>query len=266
MNTATKLFMIIKQLVRKPWLLNKVLEAEDAWISYVSSKHGLRNGLPAIRASQITGTFEGRVHPIAFLDGASLPTDLLLLRLLAQKFNDCRYFEIGTWRGESVANVAEVAGECYTLNLSDEQMRSMGMNERYISLHRFFSRNLPNVVHLEGDSRNFDFSSLDKKFDLVFIDGDHHYEMVKNDTEKVFRHLVHPGSIVVWHDYARNPETIRHEVLAGILDGAPAQYHGNIYYVENTLCAVYTAMNLPTREFESPKSPGTYFDLTIKAD
>jgi hypothetical protein len=55
-------------------------------------------------------------------------------------------------------------------------------------------------------------------------------------------------------------------VLAGILDGAPAQYHANIYYVENTLCAVYFVMNLPTREFESPKSPGTNFDLTIKAD
>ena len=70
-----------------------------------------------------------------------------------------------------------------------------------------------------------DFEALNKKFDLIFIDGDHHYEMVRNDTAKVFQSLFHSGSTVVWHDYAFNPEKIRFEVLAGILDGCPTEFH-----------------------------------------
>jgi len=61
-------------------------------------------------------------------------------------------------------------------------------------------------------------------FDVLFIDGDHRYDYVKNDTAKVFRHLVHNKSIVLWHDYAYSPGQVRYEVLAGILDGVPETY------------------------------------------
>jgi hypothetical protein len=62
------------------------------------------------------------------------------------------------------------------------------------------------ILHLEGNTKTFDFAGLGKKYDLIFIDGDHSYEMVKHDTEQVFKHLVHDNSVVVWHDYAYNPE------------------------------------------------------------
>jgi hypothetical protein len=153
--------------------------------------------------------------------------------------------------------------ECYTLNLDAQQMGNMGMNEKYIGLHRYFSAQLGNVTHLQGDSRAYDFSSIDRKFDLIFIDGDHRYEFVKNDTEQVFKHLFHENSIVVWHDYAYNPEKLRFEVLAGILDGCPAKFHGQLYYVANTMCAVYVNRDLDTHEFESPKTPEGAFEIKI---
>jgi hypothetical protein len=118
-------------------------------------------------------------------------------------------------------------------------MSEIGLNKRYIDLHRFYSKNIPNIVHLEGNTLSFDFQALNRKFDLIFIDGDHRFEMVKNDTEKVFRHLLHEKSIVVWHDYARNPETVRYQVLAGILEGCPKSNHDHIFHVAHTLCAVY---------------------------
>src|SRR5690606_13002116 len=116
---------------------------------------------------------------------------------------------------------------------------AMGMSEQYADMHGFFSQNNPHIHHLYGNSRSFDFNALNKKYDLIFIDGDHHYEMVKNDSAKVFEHLVHTNSIVVWHDYAFNPEHVRFEVLEGILDGTPKEFHPHLYHVANTMCAIF---------------------------
>ena len=123
---------------------------------------------------------------------------------------------------------------------------------------------MPNVVHLEGNSRTFDFASLERKFDLIFIDGDHHYESVKNDTIKVFEHLVHKGSAVVWHDYAFNPERPRFEVLAAILDGCPAQFHDRIYHFANSMSAVFINKKLEGIPLIPPVRPDRYFKLDIR--
>ena len=248
--------------MKDPWLLNKILDDQEQWRKYVQKNHGLGTGLPMMHLLSEPGV-EETIYPYASLDGSSLPSDLALLRILARGIEDCRYFEIGTWRGESVANVASVARECHTLNLSAQQMAQMGMDPEYIRLHRHFSSHLANVTHLEGDSREFDFAALDRKFDLVFIDGDHHYETVRSDTEKAFRHLAHEKTILVWHDYAFNPEHIRFEVLAGMLDGSPPELHSKIYHVAHTLCAVYIHQKPRSFPFVSPQSPSGAFELRL---
>lgn len=263
MNKALKALHAIALILKKPALLNQVLEDEQFWRYKVDKVYGKGKVLPVVALDTLFGQVKETISPYASLDGSSLPTDLALLKLFARSITDCSYFEIGTWRGESVANVAAVAENCFTLNLPASQMRKMGMDEKYIRLHRFFSDELANVTHLEGDSRTFDYASLRKKFDLVFIDGDHHYEFVKNDTEKIFKHLVHENSVVVWHDYAFHPERIRFEVMAGILAGCPNEFHSRIYHVANTMCAVYLNKDLPAAEFVSPQSPSSYFELNI---
>ncbi len=177
-------------------------------------------GFPVIDMDQLVDPEQiCHLGPMTFLDGGSLPTDMMLLAGLAEGIEDCSYFEIGTWRGESVANVASRAESCYTLCLTDEEMRSMGMHENTIASHRYFSKDLKNVTQLRGDSRSFDFATLNQKFDLIFIDGDHHYDFILSDTRNVFKHLVHDKSIVVWHDYGFHPDQVRFEVMAAILDG-----------------------------------------------
>ncbi len=101
-------------------------------------------------------------------------------------------------------------------------------------------------------------------YDLVFIDGDHHYEMVKNDTQKVFEHLVNENSIVVWHDYARDPETVRYEVLAGILEGIPEKFRDHLYHFENSLCAIYINKDFEKKFMNSIVRPDHYFEVNIK--
>jgi predicted O-methyltransferase YrrM len=266
MSKIFKGLKAISLILRNPWLLNKVLDDDKYWRRKVSESYGFGNGLPVIRAEELFGDFSETVDSFAFLDGGSLPTDLALLKKLARSIPHCSYFEIGTWRGESVANVASVAETCYTLNLSADEMKAMGLNQRYIDLHGYFSRHLPNIQHLQGNTLSFDFQSLNHKFDLIFIDGDHHFEMVKNDTEKVFRNLVHEKTIVVWHDYARNPETIRFEVLSGILQGSPASIHPHILHIANTLCAVYLPGQTGGEPIEVPVQPSGSFKIDLSFD
>lgn len=264
MNKIAKAFKIISTVVRSPGLMRKVLEDDEIWRSYIRKAHGMNSPLPVITLKDLFDEYTQVLNTMAFLDGSSMPTDLALLKSLAERIPDCKYFEIGTWRGESVINVADAARVCYTLNLSAGEMKKLGLPEDYIAQHGFFSRGRSNVIHLEGNSRDFDFAGLGQKFDLVFIDGNHHYDLVRNDTEKVFAHLAHSSTIVVWHDYAFNPEKIRHEVMAGILDGTPSSARHFIYHVANTLCAVCLPESKPAKPFRTPVIPEHSFRVTIE--
>lgn len=262
MNKIKKLCKATGLLIRKPYLLNKVIDDNDAWRDRLEDKYS--NGFDEIKFAELSGGEEITVKPFAFLEGGSLPTDLALLRTLAGSFEKCRYFEIGTWRGESVANVAAIADECMTLNLSAKQMLEMGLAKNYIDQHAMFSKDLPNVKQLEGNSLDYDFSIPGGKFDLIFIDGDHHYDSITSDTENVFRHLVHDASIVVWHDYAWQPGNIRFETMAAILDGTPEDKRGSLYALRNTMCAVYYPESIQSNKPAVSFDPQDSFTVKVQ--
>lgn len=262
MTKLKKLSEILQAVFAQPSLLNLVLQDKEYQYRKFKKNYPNIDSLPQIKIQEIDPNFDSSVESF-LLDGSSLPTDLALLKTLAKSKKS--YFEIGTWRGESVWNVAKNMEDCTTLNLSKAEMKSMNLNERYINLHGFLSMKNPKILHLEGNTLSFDFQKLQKKYDLIFIDGDHSYEMVKHDTQKVFQHLIHENSVVVWHDYAYNPEKIRYEVFRGILDGTPQEFHPHLYHVANSMCAVLWNKTVETQQFESPKTPETIFKMEIKS-
>ena len=259
MKKIKKIIKGIILLLKKPSLINNILESDYVWSKYVSNKN-----LPVIAIEKLIPNFNETLNVFSFLGGGSLPTDIMLLKALAKQIENCAYFEIGTWRGESVVNVAENAKECYTLNLSKDEMLRMDLPKEYAKLHGFFSKDKKNITHLLGNSLTYNYQALNKKFDLIFIDGNHKYAYVKNDTKKIFKHLVKENTIVVWHDYAYNPEKIRHEILAGILDALPKKLHKNLYHVSNTMCAIYTTKKLKSIPFQSIVKPNNNFKINIK--
>ena len=263
MNKLGKALKALWWILRKPVLLNRVLADEDSWQSYVIKKYRMPAGLPVVEMTQLIGTGTRTLGPMTYLDGGSLPTDMMLLAGLAEKIKNCSYFEIGTWRGESVATVSPRALSCHTLCLSDEEMRKMGMHSRTIESHGIFSKGLDNVTQLQGDSRSFDFGQLNKTFDLIFIDGDHHYDFVKSDTMKVISQLMHENSIVVWHDYGFHPDRVRFEVMAAILDGVGPERAGKVYHVAHTKSAIFTGRELKSAPADFPVVPQSYFRTEI---
>ena len=255
------LFLILKN----PRILNHLISTDSIWHDHIKKNYSMEHGLPMLRINTISPGFAENINHFLFLDGGSLPTDIALLKSLCRRFKNCSYFEIGTWRGESVINVAEIASECYTLNLSENEMKKLNLNEKYIAQYAFLSKNIKNIVHLKGNSLTYDFKSLNKKFDVIFIDGDHHYESVKKDTQNIFKHLVHDESIVIWHDYAYTPEKYRPEVLAAILDGTPLNFRKHLYHVSNTLCAVMIKADFPVEELLPPLTPDIIFSIELKS-
>lgn len=238
MSKAGKLLRAIQCVLKEPALLNHVIDDNEQWRKRVEAHYPGFSQFTVEELFDVISTDFNIVSPYSFLSGGSMPTDLLLLKGLAGKFEKCRYFEIGTWRGESVANVSAVADKCVTVDLPEDEKRQLGFNDKYIQEYARYSATLPNVNHLCSNTRNLDFSALGK-FDLIFIDGDHHYDSIFHDTRKVIANLLHDQSIVVWHDYMFHPEKVRYETLNAILDSMPAQKHTQIHYIQNTMCAVF---------------------------
>jgi predicted O-methyltransferase YrrM len=239
---------------------------DSAMNDYVRRAHRLGDGLPMLDLLDLVPAFHETVVPYAFLEGGSTPIDLALLKALARRYDRCRYFEIGAWRGESVANVATVAQECISLSWSDAEIRQAGWDERYVAIAKFFSRHLENVVHIGHDSKTFDYAPYVGQCDLIFIDGDHSYDGVRSDTANAFRLLRDDRSVIVWHDYMRTSGSdVMWGVVAGLLDGAPADARRHIYHVSNTLCAVYINSDFPTTAAVVPTTPNKVFEVGITA-
>ncbi len=269
MSHSALVLPFFRMILTKPGIVLKALfhsVSSEIKRESVEEKYRMKNGLPCIDLLDLLPGFNIEIYPYTFLNGTSTTIDIAILKALASAIKDCSYMEIGTWRGESIANVSEVAKECISISLSDDEMRQMKFPEKMIGVQRFFSRNKKNIEYITHNSKTFDFSSLNKKFDLIFVDGDHEYPAVKSDTMNAFKLLKDENSMIVWHDYGTTFETICWPVMAGILDGAPAEKRKNIYHLSNTLCAVYTTKNVKTSKLEYPTIPNKNFKVKISAE
>lgn len=199
-----------------------------------------------------------------YLDGTSRPIDIAFLMAVCSKYDECNYLEIGSWRGESLYNVAKIAKNCTSLSLSKDDMLSMGLNNKAADLQRFFSRDLPNVKHIEANSLTYDFNQINDKFDVIFVDGDHTYDGVKSDTQNAFKLLKDEHSVIIFHDCGGGYEGFRYEVITAILDGLPADKRDRFYRVTNSICGIYSNQELTPLDLKSPQTPNKTFTIDLK--
>ena len=266
MRNLRTLLEIITTLIKSPPSIRRVLQDEDKWKQSIQQRYGFVDGLPTIDLLDLVPEFHVVVEPYSFLDGTSTVLDIALLNALANRKRDCKYLEIGTWKGESIANVSKFVNKGVSLSLSEAEMRQLGLSDEFIKVHKFFSEGIDNVDHIGHNSHTFNYSLLNERFDLVFIDGDHNYRGVKIDTQNAFKILRDDKSIIVWHDYGKSPETVRWDVLAGILDGCPTENRKYLYHVSNTLCAIFIKSEFDVVAAKFPQVPNKKFKITILAE
>jgi predicted O-methyltransferase YrrM len=257
---------VVREILRNPRRLTRVIDPTPP-----TPREAIQNyfnrppALPQIDLLDLFSGLDETISPYSYLEGQAMPTDIALLKGLARQRPGCRYLEIGSWRGESLANVATVCAECVAITLSAAEMRDAGYPESAIACEGFFSRGVANVRFIERNSRTFDFRQFGRYFDLIFVDGDHSPEAVRDDTRAAFSVLRNENSVIVWHDYALTPESVNWPTLEGIRKGLPPDKLDSVFHISNTLCAAFFG-NTPfaARPVPFPQMPDKTFDIRLR--
>lgn len=115
---------------------------------------------------------------------------------------NARVLEVGRFRGGSTILLAAALGEGSTLESVDLRPR----NDKFVVMI-LDNLKLTNVELIRNDIHNLD---LKDKYDLIFIDGNHTYEGIQKDFEKLKDTVKVSGSLV-FHDYASNqPDVMKY--------------------------------------------------------
>ncbi|HEX7549481.1 MAG TPA: class I SAM-dependent methyltransferase [Candidatus Methylomirabilis sp.] len=178
-------------------------------------------------------------------EGGMLPlAELLTLAAVCQWLRPRLALEIGTFKGASTLvmamNMPPEANIC-TLDLPPGASQltyaldigSIAGQPYVVGEHFQCTPFADRIQQLYGDSAVWDFTPLQGRVDLVFVDGNHAYENVLADSRNAFRCL-RPGGVILWDDYhpTYGPGVMR--ALAEVSEGA-------IHCVQGTRFAVYVA-------------------------
>jgi predicted O-methyltransferase YrrM len=129
-----------------------------------------------------------------FTNGETGNTDTI--KLLCTLGENKDVFEFGTFQGRTTRQIALFAKSVTTFDLG---LNTSGEGEYPDYEVGKYSKDMPNVTQLIGNSLTFDFSPYYGKFDLVYVDGGHSFECITADFAHATQ-LVRPGGIVIVDD------------------------------------------------------------------
>lgn len=102
--------------------------------------------------------------------------------------------EIGVSRGINASNILKLCPQIETIFLVDIDFSVFDNSLFYDPIPQ---KHCIRMYHPEGFKSIY---NIDNSLDLIFIDGEHSYEAVKNDIE-AYLPLVRKGGIICGHDY-----------------------------------------------------------------
>lgn len=223
------------------------------------------NGKPLqeIEIFDIIPSFSEKVEGVTFLEGASTAIDLAFIKGIVKSKKDCDYLEIGSFRGESLINVLPDCKTATSISLSPSEMAEMNIPSDYIEADYCLVSPNEKLTRIQHNSLTFDYNSLNKKYDVIFIDGDHSTNGVKTDTKNAMKLLKDESSIIIWHDCSLSYSDIRYDVIQGIMLGTTNEQFSNFYRVRNTLCGIYKKNLKPSVIQKNVHIPNKTFNVSI---
>ena len=117
--------------------------------------------------------------------------DVVVVVKCALGFRSRRILEIGSYLGHTARMLAENTDEATRITTLDE-FAEHGAAYRGTPLEKKIDRRIGKI--------SLECFKADEKFDLIFVDADHRFSSVLNDTE-VAMNLLAPGGVILWHDY-----------------------------------------------------------------
>jgi len=163
-----------------------------------------------------------KLHVFTGVPASISPLEAYAIAVMTKSCSVRRAFEFGTYKGVSTTQIAlnlAESGRLWTLDLPDHTAKIPVLNitkgsEREIAFE--FGKGslvpadlLARVEFIRQDSALFDTAPFVDSMDLVFVDGAHSAEYVRNDSEKGWA-MLRTGGIIVWHDCVpSHPDVVR---------------------------------------------------------
>lgn len=172
--------------------------------------------LPIIELSDIVGP-DCRIQlaELATKNGNISLEELSSIAAIVRHFTPKTIFEIGTFDGRTTLNMAlnsPAETKIFTLDLPREEIDTTALHittgdRVFVNKSRSGARfagteYAAKITQIYGDSARFDFSPYFGKIDLVFVDGSHAYDYVRNDTQIALKLLREGHGVILWHDYS----------------------------------------------------------------
>jgi SAM-dependent methyltransferase len=181
----TRMFRIL-------WRLSGRRQKVDALLS---SFLKYRKYLPECDAADVIPDFSNTVVHIQQcpLGAWSTPlVDVYVVLKAALGFHSKRILELGSYRGETARMLAENTGD-------DVRIFAVDIDERHGSAYQGLE--LARKIVRKTGHISVDLLGAEEKYDLIFVDANHDFDSVMNDTEVAFKVLA-KGGVILWHDYA----------------------------------------------------------------
>jgi len=153
--------------------------------------------LPMLSLADLFPNFDERIVSIGQLPSGSWSTplaDVVMLLKIAVCTEPKRLMEIGSYRGSTALFLAQ--------HISPDA-RIVTIDRHPDHGEAFRKTSVANMIERRVGETGRAMFAQDQPatYDLIFIDADHSYQSVRNDTELVLP-LLSPAGFIVWHDYA----------------------------------------------------------------
>ena len=182
--------------------------------------------------------------------------ELMVLSSICQMLQPKNVFEFGTFTGASTLAIAANTPEqtqIHTLDIPPEDRRThiTGVGSDipfdYVIGESFIGTRWESKIQMHHqDARQFDTRPLHKKMDMIFVDSDHTYDFVKNDTTKATEMLA-PGGVILWHDYRWDDDAPECVGVTNLVDEFHQQ-HGRCLEIKGTRFAIYQSSSSEFKE------------------
>lgn len=173
-----------------------MLQRHADWFSLLKVSASTRKRAETIMAETL-GLSAGMMHR----------RDIEALTALLLALKPQRIFEIGTYRGASSELMLRLLPEAKVVSIAfvnpdrSRQFNNDDLSETEVGA-LVSPGNRERFTQLIGDSHRIDPAGFVRdhgQMDLVFIDGDHSREGVRQDTD-LARAILAPGGAIAWHD------------------------------------------------------------------
>ena len=236
------IYLLNKKKIRKFFLQSKIKKVDISSVNKIFELNKISNNLSGPKKETIIKSFS--ISPKNNIVGMTSDYEAWIISSLSKTSKNI--FEFGTCSGKTTYLMAlnsDKDTKITSLTLKPSLINSIKKNEednkvsfRNIKNESVYERFLFSGTDVEKkikiifqNSLDFNEKNLEKKMDLIFIDGGHTYTVVKNDTEKSFSMLSNKG-IILWHDYAPGKKSSK-DIVKYLGEISKTK---NIFHIENT--------------------------------